>query len=107
MTLRAAAPFSFPESVRQRSSRCAAALNMTSWVSESLIDMGNRPFAVMRPSQPRPFTDASPGSGDRPGLRVIREVQSASGLHTHALIPRESQSFLRVRGSNLSKTLDL
>ena len=33
---------------------------------------GNRPFIVMRPSQSRPLTDASPGSGDRPGLRVVR-----------------------------------
>jgi hypothetical protein len=46
---------------------------------------GNRPFIVMRPSQPRPLTDASPGSGDRPGLRVVRASSIRRGTHTLTL----------------------
>ena len=40
---------------------------------------GNRPFTVTRPSQSRPLTDASPGSRDRPGLRVVRRKLNRRG----------------------------
>jgi hypothetical protein len=58
----------------------------------------NRPFAVMRPSQPRPLTDASPGFRRSPGAKGRpRKVNPPRDAHTHALFGTERQSFLRVR----------
>ena len=50
-TFCAAPPFSVGGSMRQRSSRWAAALNMTSCVSVSLMDMDG-PFASLNGAQP-------------------------------------------------------
>ena len=54
------------------------------------------------PSQSRPLTDASPGSGRSPGLRVVGARAGAVERPTHAPFRTECQSFLRCQDTRLT-----
>src|SRR5208337_4386815 len=89
----AAAPFRLGGATMQRSSRCAAALSMTSCVSVSLMDMV-LPFvsgssAYPAPHQDEPRIDAIDGAKGCPPVILDPAV-----VHIHALFRRERQSFL-------------
>jgi len=64
----------------------------------------NQPFIVMRPSQPRPLTDVSPGSGDRSGLRVVR-ASSIRRAYAFTLSFEGKASLFCAFGQPLGKTL--
>jgi hypothetical protein len=92
------AAFSFSGSVTLRSSRCAAALNMTSWVSESLMDIGIDLFVRRSPANLGLTLTRAPDRRGR-GEGSSAQYQSAADVHTHALVRRERQSFLLARNA--------
>jgi hypothetical protein len=60
---------------------------------------GNRPFFATRPSHSGPSLTRAPDRRGRRGEGSFAQNQFAADVHTHALIRRERQSFLRIRAA--------
>ena len=94
LTLVRIAPFILSGAVKQRSSRCAAALSITSWVSVSLTLMIQPFLSSWRPERSGPLTRTSPGSAKAEGAVGSRAHRASSDNDTNASFRPESQSFL-------------